>query len=190
VLVAKEPIDPKEIPDRVVAIPGSHTTAALLLRIYCGDPPIIEVPFEKIPKVVLEEQAELGLLSHEGPMTQQSGLYKVLDLGEKWERETELPVPLGINVVRRDLGEEVQRTLSAALRESIAYCRAHPDAALEYAMRFGRGMDRVTCRRFVLTRVSDSTVTLGEEGRQALERLFRLARAKGLIPQIPPIDPI
>lgn len=191
VLVAKTPLDPGEIPERVVAIPGSHTTAALLLRLYCGDPPIIEVPFDKIPQVVLEEQAELGLLIHEGQITHQAlGLRLVLDLGKVWERETGLPLPLGINVIRRDLGENLHRQLSQALRDSIAYAYAHEDEALAYAMEFGRGIDRETCRRFVRMYVNDYTVALGEEGRRALEFLFRNAHAKGLIPAIPPIDPL
>jgi 1,4-dihydroxy-6-naphthoate synthase len=191
ILVAREPMDPREIPERVVAIPGSHTTAALLLRLYCGDPPLIEVAFDKIPKVVLEGQADLGLLIHEGQITHQAmGLHKVLDLGRAWEQETDLPLPLGINVVRRDLGEGVGARLSEALRQSIAYAHAHVDEALEYAMRFGRGIDKETCRRFVLMYVNDYTVTLGVEGRQALERLYALAHARGLIPAIPPLDPI
>ncbi len=191
ILVAREPMDPREIPDRVVAIPGSHTTAALLLRMYCGDPPIIEVAFDKIPKVVLEGQAHLGLLIHEGQITHQAlGLHKVLDLGQAWERETGLPLPLGINVVRRDLGEATAVLLSHALSRSIAYAHAHVDEALEYAMKFGRGIDKETCRRFVLMYVNDYTVTLGAEGRRALERLFALAHQKGLIASIPPLDPI
>ncbi len=191
ILVAKEPMDPREILDRVVAIPGSHTTAALLLRLYCGDPPLIEVAFDKIPKVVLEGQADVGLLIHEGQITYQAmGLHKILDLGQAWERDTHLPLPLGINVVRRDLGEAVGAALSEALRRSIAYAHAHVDEALDYAMKFGRGIDKETCRRFVLMYVNDYTVTLGQEGRQALERLFSLAHQKGLIPEIPPIDPV
>lgn len=191
VLVAKAPLDPREIPERVVAIPGSHTTAALLLRLYCGDPPVIEVPFDKIPHAVLEEQAELGLLIHEGQITHQAlGLRLVLDLGKVWERETGLPLPLGINVIRRDLGENLHRQLSQALRDSIAYAHAHEDEALAYAMEFGRGIDRETCRRFVRMYVNDYTVTLGEEGRRALEFLFQKAHAKELIPEIPPIDPL
>ena len=191
ILVAREPMDPREIPDRVVAIPGSHTTAALLLKLYCGDPPLIEVAFDKIPKVVLEGQADLGLLIHEGQITHRAmGLHKVLDLGQTWERETSLPLPLGINVVRRDLGEATGATLSDALRRSIAYAHAHVDEALEYAMKFGRGIDKETCRRFVLMYVNDYTVTLGTEGRHALERLYALAYQKGLIPAIPPLDPV
>lgn len=191
VLVAKAPLDLREIPERVVAIPGSHTTAALLLRLYCGDPPVIEVPFDKISQVVLEEQAEVGLLIHEGQITHQVlGLRTVLDLGKVWERETGLPLPLGINVVRRDLGEDLHRQLSQALRGSIAYAHAHENEALDYAMRFGRGIDRETCRRFVRMYVNDYTLTLGEEGRRALESLFQLAHGKGLIPEIPPFDPL
>lgn len=191
ILVAREPMDPREIPDRVVAIPGSHTTAALLLRLYCGDPPVIEVAFDKIPKAVLEGQADLGLLIHEGQITHQAmGLHKVLDLGKAWEQETSLPLPLGINVVRRDLGEAVAVALSRALSRSIAYAQAHDDEALEYAMRFGRGIDRETCRRFVLMYVNDYTISLGIEGRQALERLYALAHAKGLIAHVPPLDPV
>ena len=191
VLVAKTPLDPREIPERVVAIPGSHTTAALLLRLYCGDPPIIEVPFDKIPQAVLEEQAELGLLIHEGQITHRAlGLHTVLDLGKVWERETGLPLPLGINVIRRDLGEDLHRQLSQALRDSIAYAHAHEDEALAYAMEFGRGIDKETCRRFVRMYVNDYTLALGGEGRRALEFLYQAAHAKGLIPEIPPIDPL
>jgi 1,4-dihydroxy-6-naphthoate synthase len=191
ILVAREPIEPQDIADKVVAIPGSHTTAAMLLRLYVGDPPIIEVAFDKIPQAVLDGQADLGLLIHEGQITHQSmGLCKVLDMGQLWERDTKLPLPLGINVMRRDLGDDMHRRLSQALRDSIDYAYAHVDEALEYAMRYGRGIDKETCRRFVLMYVNDYTRRLGDEGRAALERLYRMAHAKGLIPAIPPVDPI
>jgi 1,4-dihydroxy-6-naphthoate synthase len=191
ILVGREPVDRKDIADKVIAIPGSHTTAALLLRMYVGDPPIIEVAFDKIPQAVLEGQADLGLLIHEGQITHESmGLHKVLDMGKEWERETGLPLPLGINVMRRDLGEDVHRRLSQALRDSIDYAYANVDEAIEYAMRYGRGIDKETCRRFVLMYVNDYTMRLGDDGRAALERLFRMAHAKGLIPEIPPVDPI
>jgi 1,4-dihydroxy-6-naphthoate synthase len=191
ILVGREPVDRKDIADKVIAIPGSHTTAALLLRMYVGDPPIIEVAFDKIPQAVLEGQADLGLLIHEGQITHQSmGLHKVLDMGKEWERETGLPLPLGINVMRRDLGEDVHRRLSQALRDSIDYAYANVDEAIEYAMRYGRGIDKETCRRFVLMYVNDYTMRLGDDGRAALERLFRMAHAKGLIPEVPPVDPI
>jgi 1,4-dihydroxy-6-naphthoate synthase len=191
VLVATEPVEPGAVESRVVAIPGRHTTAALLLRLYCGDPPVIEVAFDKIPAAVLDGQASLGLLIHEGQITHRAmGLSKVLDLGEAWQRDTRLPLPLGVNVMRRDLGEDLHRRLSQGLRESIDYAHAHVDEALEHAMRYGRGIDRETCRRFVLMYVNEYTTTLGEEGRAALDRLYGMAHAGGLIPGVPPVDPI
>jgi 5,8-dihydroxy-2-naphthoate synthase len=191
VLVARDRMDPREIPEKVVAIPGSHTTAALLLRLYCGDPPLIEVAFDKIPQVVAEGQADLGLLIHEGQITHADlGLTKVLDLGEAWTADTGLPLPLGVNVMRRDLGEAMHRALSRGLSDSIAWAHANVDEALEYAMQYGRGIDKETCRRFVLMYVNDYTVALGAEGRAALERLFAEARGRGLIATVPPIDPI
>ena len=191
ILVARRPIPAAQIEQHVVAIPGKHTTAALLLRIFVGDPPTIEVGFDKIPQAVLDGQADLGLLIHEGQIThQQMGLTKVLDLGEAWQRDSGLPLPLGVNVMRRDLGEDLHRALSQALRESIAWAHANVDEALEYAMRYGRGIDKETCRRFVLMYVNDFTLALGAEGRAAIERLFTLAHRRGFISAVPPIDPI
>ncbi len=191
ILVAREPVEPKDIADKVIAIPGRHTTAAMLLRLYVGDPPIIEVAFDRIPYAVLEGEADLGLLIHEGQITHRSmGLHKVLDMGQLWGRDTGLPLPLGINVMRRDLGDDMHRRLSQALRDSIDYAYAHVDEALEYAMRYGRGIDKETCRRFVLMYVNDYTKRLGDDGRAALERLYQMAHAKGLIPAVPPVDPI
>jgi 1,4-dihydroxy-6-naphthoate synthase len=191
ILVARQPVPAAELEERVVAIPGKHTTAALLLRLYVGDPPVIEVAFDKIPQAVLEGQADLGLLIHEGQIThQQLGLTKVLDLGEAWQRETGLPLPLGVNVMRRDLGEDLHRALSQGLRDSIAWAHANVDEALEYAMRYGRGIDKETCRRFVLMYVNDFTLALGADGRAAIDTLFTLAHRRGLIAAVPPIDPI
>jgi 5,8-dihydroxy-2-naphthoate synthase len=191
ILVARQPVPVGDLEQRVVAIPGKHTTAALLLRLYVGDPPLIEVAFDKIPQSVLEGQADLGLLIHEGQIThQQMGLTKVLDLGEVWRRDSGLPLPLGVNVMRRDLGEDLHRALSQGLRESIAWAHANVDEALEYALRYGRGIDKETCRRFVLMYVNDFTLALGAEGRAAIERLFTLAHRRGLIEAVPPIDPV
>jgi 1,4-dihydroxy-6-naphthoate synthase len=192
ILVAREPLDPREIPQKVVAIPGSHTTASLLLRLYLPEEPaLIEVAFDKIPQAVLEGQADLGLLIHEGQITHQSlGLVKVLDLGEVWQRDSGLPLPLGVNVMRRDLGEPMHRALSEGLRRSIAWAHANVDEALEYAMRYGRGIDKETCRRFVLMYVNDYTLRLGDDGRAALERLFSLAHSRGFLPAVPPLDAV
>ena len=192
ILVAREPMDPREIPRRVVAIPGSHTTASLLLRLYLPEePPLIEVAFDKIAHAVLEGQADLGLLIHEGQITHgEMGLVKVLDLGEAWQRDSGLPLPLGVNVMRRYLGEPMHRALSDGLRRSIAWAYANEDEALEYAMRYGRGIDKETCRRFVLMYVNDYTLRLGDDGRAALERLFTEAHRRGFLPSIPPLDSV
>ena len=190
ILVARAPIDPKDIPSKVVAIPGSHTTASLLLRMLVPDEPaLIEVAFDKIPQAVLDGQADLGLLIHEGQITHQKmGLVKVMDFGEVWQRETGLPLPLGVNVMRRDLGDAMHRKLSQALRDSIAWAHANVDEAVEYSMRYGRGIDKETAKRFVLMYVNDYTVRLGDEGLQALTRLYTDAYRKKLIPAIPPLD--
>jgi 1,4-dihydroxy-6-naphthoate synthase len=192
ILVAREPIDPKDIPNKVVAIPGSHTTASLLLRMFVPEEPaLIEVAFDKIPQAVLDGQADLGLLIHEGQITHEAmGLVKVLDLGEVWQRETGLPLPLGVNVMRRDLGDAMHQALSQGLRDSIAWGHANVDEALEYAMRYGRGIDKETCRRFVLMYVNDYTVKLGDQGMAALTRLFTDAYRRKLIPAVPPLDAI
>jgi 1,4-dihydroxy-6-naphthoate synthase len=191
ILVAREPMEPRDIAGRVVAMPGPGTTAALLLRLYCGDVPTLAVDFDKIPQAVLDGRADLGLLIHEGQITYRTmGLHKVLDLGEAWQRETDLPLPLGVNVMRRDLGGPMHRALSQALRDAIAWAHANVEEAVGYAMRYGRGIDRETCRRFVLMYVNDLTLALGAEGRRALEHLFARAKGAGMIADVPPIDPV
>jgi 1,4-dihydroxy-6-naphthoate synthase len=181
ILVAREPMDVKD-----------HTTASLLLRMFVpNEPALIEVAFDKIPQAVLDGQADLGLLIHEGQITHESmGLVKVMDFGEVWQRQTGLPLPLGVNVMRRDLGDAMHRKLSQGLRDSIAWAHANVDEAVEYSMRYGRGIDKATATRFVLMYVNDYTVKLGDQGMAALKRLFTDAHAKGLIPSIPPLDAI
>jgi len=191
IVVSKEPYDEAALAENSIAIPGFGTTAYLLLRLALGDPPVIVVPFDRIIQVVQDEQAHAGLLIHEGQITYAGlGLVKVLDLGERWTKETGLPVPLGINVTRRDLGETLAAELSEALRASIRYAHAHPEEAVGYAMRYGRGIDAETCTRFVHMYVNDYTVTLGDEGRRALETLYRRAVEKELLAAMPPLDPL
>ena len=194
VLVSREPIDVTDIPEKVVAIPGSHTTASLLLRLYTADEPaLIEVAPEKIAEAVAEGQADLGLLVHEALLTYASrGLVAVLDLGEAWRRETDLPLPLGVTVVRRDLGEQMHDRISQAVRDSIRWARANADEAFEAVLRHRRDLgaaDRETSRRFVSAVVNDYSSSLGATGRAALERLYREAHRRGLIPEIPPLEP-
>ena len=191
IVVSREPISPEGLPERVIAIPGYGTTAYLLLRLALGDPAVIVVAFDQIPRVVSEGQADAGLLIHEGQITYGAmGLHKVLDLGELWTKRTGLPLPLGVNVTRRDLGETLASELSEALRASIRYAHANPDEAVGYALRYGRGIDAEVCTRFVHMYVNDYTVTLGEEGRRALETLYRQAVDARLLDATPPLDPL
>jgi 1,4-dihydroxy-6-naphthoate synthase len=191
IVVAKRPYPETELAVSSIAVPGLGTTAYLLLRLALGDPPVIVVPFDRIIQVVLDEQAHAGLLIHEGQITYAAQrLSKIMDLGERWTKETGLPLPLGVNVTRRDLGEQLAGDLSEALRASIRYAHAHPDEAVAYALRYGRGIDAQTCRRFVEMYVNDYTVALGEKGRRALETLYRRATEEGLLAAIPPLDPL
>jgi 1,4-dihydroxy-6-naphthoate synthase len=191
IVVAREPMSPEALAGRVIAIPGYGTTAYLLLRLALGDAAVIVVAFDQIPRVVAEDQADAGLLIHEGQITYSAmGLFKVLDLGELWTKRTGLPLPLGVNVTRRDLGEDMARSLSEALRASIRYAHSHPDEAVGYALKYGRGIDADTCKRFVHMYVNDYTVALGEEGRRALTTLYREAVEARLLDAMPPLDPL
>ena len=148
------------------------------------------VPFDQIQQAVLDGNAEAGLLIHEGQLTyQDEGLRKIVDLGEWWsERTGGLPLPLGGNIIRRDLGPEMIAKVSKMLHDSIAYALSHRAEAVEYALQFGRGLDRAKTDRFVGMYVNDLTLAYGERGRQGLERLMAEAYQHGLIPQRVPVE--
>ena len=172
-----------------VAIPGLYTTAYLLLRLYAQGFEAVPMAFDKIVDAVLEGQVDAGLLIHEGQVTYESlGLRKVLDLGEAWGQDTGLPIPLGLDMVRRDLGEDVAELMARTLKESILYAFEHEDEALDYAIKFSRGTEREICRRFVRMYVNNDTVDMGQEGRRALETLFTRAKEMDIIKEIPPLD--
>jgi len=172
-----------------IAIPGTLTTAYLTLRIYEPDFEYVVVPFDEIGQAVLDGKAESGLLIHEGQLTyQDEGLKKIVDLGEWWsERTGGLPLPLGGNIIRRDLGPEMIAKVSKLLHDSIAYALSHREAAVEYALQFGRGLDRSRTDTFVGMYVNDLTLSYGERGRKGLERLMTDAYDKKLIPQPVPV---
>ena len=167
-----------------VAVPGELTTAFLTLRIYDPDVDYVVMPFDKIQDAVRNGEVAAGLLIHEGQLTyQDEGLKKIVDLGEWWnERTGGLPLPLGGNVIRRDLGPEVIRTVSRLLHESIAYALNNREEALDYALQFGRGLDRSKADRFVGMYVNELTLEYGDRGRKAVQRLFDEAWDKRLIP--------
>ena len=180
---------PAAVKGRRIAIPGTLTTAYLTLRLYEPDFEFVVVPFDQIQQAVLDDQAEAGLLIHEGQLTyQDEGLQKIVDLGEWWaERTAGLPLPLGGNIIRRDLGPEMIAKVSKMLHDSIAHALSHREAAVEYALQFGRGLDRAKTDRFVGMYVNDLTLAYGERGRRGLERLMGDAFDRGLIPQRVPV---
>ena len=173
-----------------IAIPGTLTTAYLALRLYEPDFQYVVVPFDQIQQAVLDGAAQAGLLIHEGQLTyQDEGLRKIVDLGEWWsERTGGLPLPLGGNVIRRDLGPEMIAKVSKLLHDSIAYALSNRKEAVEYALQFGRGLDRARTDRFVGMYVNDLTLAYGERGRNGLERLLTDAFERGLIPQRVPVE--
>ena len=168
-----------------VAVPGELTTAFLALRLF--DPTVqhVVVPFDEIQRKVKAGDVPAGLLIHEGQLTfAEEGLRKIVDLGEWWaDRTGGLPLPLGGNVIRRDLGPAAISALSRLLHASIAYGLEHRQEAIEHAMRYGRGLDRVKTDRFVGMYVNDLTLDYGERGRTAVHRLLDDARAAGLLPK-------
>ena len=180
---------PTAVKGRRIAIPGTLTTAHLPLRLYEPEFEYVVVPFDQIQQAVLDDQAEAGLLIHEGQLTyQDEGLQKIVDLGEWWaERTAGLPLPLGGNIIRRDLGPEMIAKVSKMLHDSIAHALSNREAAVEYALQFGRGLDRAKTDRFVGMYVNDLTLAYGERGRRGLERLMGDAFEKGLIPQRVPV---
>ena len=170
---------------KTIAIPGTLTTAYLALRLYEPDFEYIVVPFDEIQQALLDGKADAGLLIHEGQLTYaDEGFRKIVDLGEWWaERTGGLPLPLGGNIIRRDLGPEMIRKVSKMLHDSIAYALSHRTEAVEYAEQFGRGLDRERTDKFVGMYVNDLTLGYGERGRKAVERLMTDAFERGLIPQ-------
>ena len=168
-----------------VAVPGELTTAFLTLRIYDPDVDYVIMPFDLIQDAVRNGEVAAGLLIHEGQLTyMDEGLKKVVDLGEWWATRTGgLPLPLGGNVIRRDLGPDVIKKVSRLLHESIAYALNHRQEALDYALQFGRGLDRAKADRFVGMYVNELTLEYGDRGREAVQRLFDEAWDKRLIPK-------
>ena len=180
IVVAREPLARDALREIEIAVPGRMTTAFLVLRLYLGDFAHRVVPFDRILDEVASGRADAGLLIHEGQLTYGSlGLEKVVDLGEWWLEETGLPLPLGVNVARRDLGDDVLRDLSAVLEASIRAGLANREEAMRYALRFGRGLDEELGDRFVGMYVNDLTCDYGEDGRRAVRELLRRGEALG-----------
>jgi len=189
VVVAKRPTALAALAGRRVAIPGAMTTAALLLRMECPDCVPVEVMFDRIPEAVAGGEFDAGVIIHESQLTyREEGLLKVLDFGELWKERDDLPVPLGLDVVRRDLGADLMHAVSRGFRASIEAAHANEDAAIRYALQFGRGLDVAQGSRFVHMYVNPLTLDMGDTGRRALETLYRRAVEAGAIGSVPALE--
>lgn len=188
IVVARKPYSVDELHEKTIAVPGTLTTAFLTLRLLLrGSFAYEHVPFDRILEAVRDGAVDAGLVIHEGQLTYQDyGLHKVVDLGEWWYEKTGLPLPLGGNVVRRDLGESLMKTITEDVRRSIEYALSHREEALEYALRFARGLDRTDADDFVGRYVNEWTRDYGPRGREAVRRLLDEAYRAQIIPA--PVD--
>lgn len=171
---------------KIVGTPGSLTTATLLFKIFTDGIKNIDIQFDQIIKAIDNGKIDAGLIIHEGQITYHSlGYNKILDFGELWDKKTNgLPLPLGLDVIRKDLGEDLARKISLGLKDSIKYAYEHKDEAISYAMKWGRGIDQTLCEKFVKMYVNELTIDMGEKGKKALETLYSLASECRLVPTV------
>jgi len=190
VLVARKPVVPEELTSLTVAVPGRLTSASLALKMWNPALQTVVRPFDEIMPAVSSGEVDAGVVIHEGQLTwQNEGFHKIVDLGVWWAEETDgLPLPLGGNVIRRDLGDAMCSRVAALLRASIEYSLEHRDDALDYALDYGRGLDRDKADRFVGMYVNDLTVDYGERGKKAMRAFLDRAFAERLIPKVPRLD--
>jgi 1,4-dihydroxy-6-naphthoate synthase len=188
-IVAHRAFSIQDIKGKRIAIPGTMTTAYLVLRLFAPGIETEVVPFDQIIPQVLEGKHEAGLIIHEGQLTfDKSGLHRIIDLGRWWQKVTGLPLPLGGNAIRRSLGPELMSRVAAALRESIQYALDHRDEALAYAMQFARDLDPQMADKFVGMYVNERTLDYGPDGREAVRRLLDMGHTAGIIPQAAKVE--
>lgn len=189
IVVSKESCSLESLQGKRVAMPGEHTTAYLLSRIFLPSVESVQYPFDKVMDAVTDDEVDAAVVIHEGQLTYvDAGLTKLADLGEIWWDDTGLPLPLGLDCVRRDLGNDWHLALGKALQQSIDTAFRQNKKAVDYALQFGRGIDPVRGEQFAKMYVNDLTYNMGEDGQRALVKLFELAAAKGLIDRTPPVD--
>src|SRR5262249_53615789 len=188
-VVSRRAIELKDLRDEVIAVPGTLTTAYLALKLWAPQVRTETVPFDQIMPQILSGRYEAGLIIHEGQLTYaQAGLHCVLDLGRWFRDVTGLPLPLGGNAIRRDLGRETMRSVGRALTESIQYALDHREDALAYAMQFARDLDRRMANQFVGMYVNQRTLDYGNDGREAVRRLLDMGYKAGIIPHQPKVE--
>jgi len=190
VLISKKYDSLEELKGKKVATPGKLTTASLILKIFTNGLENFDIPFDEIMERVESGEFAAGVLIHEGQITYaNNGFKKIIDFGELWKSQFgSLPLPLGLDVVRKDLGETLARTLSIGLKQSIQYGYTHQSEAIPYALQFGRGIDTLLGERFVKMYVSELTVDMGENGKKALETLFKLSAERELTAPVKSIE--
>ncbi|ADN49687.1 menaquinone biosynthesis family protein [Vulcanisaeta distributa] len=168
----------------LVAVPGTYTTATLLVRLAMPNVKTVEIPFDKIMDAVRAGVVDAGVLIHEGQITyERYGLRKIIDLGEWWYEETKLPTPLGLDVVKASLGIDMAKAVKEALLESIKYAMSHREEALAYAMEFSRGLNMGDTDRFVRMYVNDYTMDMGVDGEKSIKVLLEMGHERGLLPE-------
>jgi 1,4-dihydroxy-6-naphthoate synthase len=188
-IVAAKALSIAEIKTRRIAVPGTMTTAYLALKLFAPQIETEVVPFDQIIPQVLAGKHEAGLIIHEGQLTYaKSGLHRILDLGKWWRDKEGLPLPLGGNAIRRELGKETIASISDALKRSIQYALDHREQALNYAMQFARDLDPQSADKFVGMYVNERTLDYGEDGRAAVTLLLDLGHKAGVIPQDPRVE--
>ena len=189
-VVTREPAIAEDLRGKRIAVPGTMTSAFLALRLFLGEFEYDVVPFDQIMEAVRDGKADAGLLIHEGQLTHgEFGLHKVVDLGEWWFRETGgLPLPLGVNAVRRDLGAETMAALSRVLKASIVYGLEHRQAALKHAMQYARGLQTQTADKFVGMYVNDWTIDMGPRGQESIRLFLTRAHEQGILDHEVPVD--
>jgi 1,4-dihydroxy-6-naphthoate synthase len=179
----------EELKSMKIAVPGTMTTAYLALKLFAPKIETAVVPFDRIIPEVLAGKYEAGLIIHEGQLTyERSGLKRILDLGKWWHEQTRLPLPLGGNAIRRELGRELIGQVTKALRDSIQYALDHREPALAYAMQFARDLDSQMADRFVGMYVNDRTLDYGEDGKRAVVKLLDMGYQAGIIPHKPAVE--
>lgn len=189
IVVTNGPMDLADLEGQKVAMPGPDTTAFLLSRIFLPPVEAVQLPFDQVMEPVKTGDLAAAVVIHEGQLTYvDAGLTKILDLGELWYQETGLPLPLGLDCVRRDLGQEWHLSLGRALQLSIEAAFNNNSSAVDYALQFGRGIDAERGEKFAKMYVNELTVDMGKDGQAALQELFQRAHVAGLINEIPPID--
>jgi 1,4-dihydroxy-6-naphthoate synthase len=182
-LVSREPLGREDLKGKTIAVPGEWTTAYLALKLYEPEARHVVVPFDEIMAYVARGEADVGLLIHEGQLTHESeGFHLIEDLGEWWYGETNLPLPLGGNVVRRDLGEETTREVARLIKASIQYALDHREEALAHALGYARDLPPELADKFVSMYVNEWTVDYGEKGREAVRTLLSRGYEAGIIP--------